>query len=102
MHEMICSKCGALGKPRDQAKGSNVEELHWWHPIPVLGLLYSLWRSTTHSDVCRVCGSAELVSLYTPLGKKLLADHGLERPRDPAAEMGRALGRGIRRMMGRR
>ena len=66
-------------------------EIVLWCLLILPGLIYSLWRVTTRSDVCRACGSSELVPATSPVGKKLLVEHGLEPPRNAAVGVGRAL-----------
>jgi hypothetical protein len=107
MSEMVCSKCGTLGDPRRHTKGSILIEIVLWLAFIIPGLIYSLWRLTTRANVCRACGSAELVPATSPVGKKLLAEHGMGQPEMPAgsrvaSNVGRALGQGVRGMMGRR
>jgi hypothetical protein len=102
MLEVVCSKCGTLGKPSSHTKGSIGIEIILWCLFILPGLIYSLWRVTTRSDVCRACGSSELVPATSPVGKRLLVEHGVEQPRNAAVGVGRALGRRVRWMMGRR
>ena len=102
MLEMICSKCGTLGKPRSHTRGRIGIEIFLWFIFIIPGLIYSLWRATTRSDVCRACGSPELFPATSPVGKKVLAKHGMVQPRNAAVGMGRALGRCVRWMMGQR
>jgi hypothetical protein len=41
----------------------------WWVlPIPIF---FSIWRQLKHYEVCRVCGSRELVPVIAPHGEEL-------------------------------
>ena len=39
------------------------------------GLIYSIWRRSKKSTVCKACGSNNTVPLGTPAGKRLAAQH---------------------------
>jgi hypothetical protein len=40
----------------------------WWVlPIPIF---FSLWRQLKHYEVCRVCGSRDLVPVVAPHGEE--------------------------------
>lgn len=67
----ICSHCGSVGTPKRHMKGSIIIELFLWLMMLLPGLLYSLWRLTTVSRVCRTCGSPALVPVDSPRGRAL-------------------------------
>lgn len=72
--KLICASCGSQGKPIRVCNGSLLLEIFAWLCFLLPGLLYSLWRQSTYRTVCKTCGSAELVPLNTPRGKKLLQE----------------------------
>lgn len=73
MAHMICTKCGTEGKPTSHTKGSILIEIVLWICCIVPGVIYSVWRLTTRSKVCRTCGSADLVPTSSPVGRQLKA-----------------------------
>ena len=69
--ELICANCYTVGMPRKYTKGSFwIEVLLWLVFFPV-GLIYSIWRLTSRTWVCRHCGAGSMVPLQTPAGKML-------------------------------
>ena len=41
----------------------------WWVlPIPII---FSIWRQAKHFEVCRVCGSRDLVAVVAPHGAEI-------------------------------
>lgn len=71
MTTMICTNCGATGKPKRFTRGSFLIELFLWLCLIVPGFIYSMWRLTTRRDVCPKCGSHNLAPLDSPIGRKL-------------------------------
>lgn len=69
---MICTICGTAGKTNTETRGSLAIELILWFCMIVPGLLYSIWRATSKYEVCRYCGSKQIVPINSPVGKKLL------------------------------
>jgi ribosomal protein L40E len=106
MSEMICSRCGTSGNPTTATKGNILIELILWCALLIPGLIYSIWRLSSKTDVCRACGSESLVPIHTPLGKRMLADLG-DDPDAPApshkaaANFGRTIGRKVRKIFPR-
>jgi hypothetical protein len=79
MAQMICNNCGSTGRPKTETKGSILIEIILWLSFIVPGLIYSIWRMSTRSKVCRSCGARSLVPLDSPRGKQLvhqLSQHG--------------------------
>lgn len=74
MRKMICTSCGETRKPKDAVKGSTLIELVLWLCLLLPGLVYSLWRHSTRHQVCRSCGSTDLVPAKSPRGKKVAAE----------------------------
>lgn len=73
---MVCTVCGNYGKTTTRTRGSLLIEIVLWLCFIVPGIIYSLWRLTTRRRVCSACGSENVVPPDTPIGKKLLAEHG--------------------------
>jgi len=74
----ICGRCGTVGAPRKETPGSIWIEVVLWLCFVVPGLVYSIWRLSRRHEVCRACGSAELLPLNSPLGRKAAAEAGYE------------------------
>jgi hypothetical protein len=74
--QIICSDCGTVGTAKSEMKGSIVLELILWLLMILPGLLYSLWRLTTKAQVCRSCGSKNLIPVETPKGRALMQQFG--------------------------
>jgi hypothetical protein len=77
---MVCSNCGHHGPSELQTKGSIWLEVVLWLFLIVPGLIYSIWRHTTRKQVCAECFSEHLVPPNSPVGRKLLAEHGTKQP----------------------
>jgi hypothetical protein len=90
--KQICSNCGHVGPPETITKGSLLIEIVLWLCFLLPGLIYSLWRLTSRTKGCRLCGSSALVPVDSPRGRELIARY----PEPPAAEIreaGEARGR---------
>jgi ribosomal protein L40E len=74
--DKICTQCGAVGSPKLITKGHIVMEIFLWCMFLVPGLIYSIWRHASRSYGCRSCGSADIIPVNTPRGKKLMEDFG--------------------------
>lgn len=61
-----CMTCGSDGQVKRMVKGTIFIEIILWLCFLVPGLIYSVWRLTTKSDACSVCGSTSLVPGFTP------------------------------------
>jgi hypothetical protein len=70
----ICSKCGYVGNPKRYTKGSFVMELALWICFLLPGIIYSVWRLATRYDGCPECESPDMISVYSPIGQKLLRE----------------------------
>ena len=72
--EMVCVRCGTVGKPKKSTKGSFAVEVVMWLLLIIPGIIYSMWRMTAGKMiVCRSCGSEELVPVNSPRGQQLLS-----------------------------
>ena len=72
MTEMFCTTCHTVGKQKRETRGSFVIELALWLMLIVPGLIYSLWRLTTRRNVCRACGSPNIVPTTSPVARQAL------------------------------
>lgn len=91
MSEMLCTRCGSIGRPKRHTPGSFLIELLLFlltiaslivSPIygfvaPVLFFLlfsiYGMWRLTARRRVCRICLAEALVPLDSPVGRSMTA-----------------------------
>ena len=71
MKAMVCTRCLTVGKPKQQTRGSFLVEVLLWLCFLFPGLLYSLWRLSSKYEVCKQCGSRELVPANSVRGKQL-------------------------------
>jgi hypothetical protein len=71
MAELICETCGNRGPTKTHTKGSILIEIVLWLCFLLPGLIYSIWRLTTRTQVCRVCGSPTVIPINTPKGREL-------------------------------
>lgn len=68
----ICTNCGTVvTEPKTNTKGYFVLEIILWLCYVIPGVIYTTWRLTTRSKICHSCGSANLVELDSPVGKRL-------------------------------
>lgn len=96
MTQVICTVCGSAGGTRRVVRGSILIEIILWLCFIIPGLLYSLWRHTTTHNVCRSCGSHDIVPVRSPMGVRLANEFGTELWRDPisgAEQFGRSIGK---------
>lgn len=70
--ELICAQCGNVGKTKSNTPGSIIIEILMYCMFIIPGLIYSMWRLSARKMVCGICGSANLIPLDSPMGKKLL------------------------------
>ena len=89
--EMVCTRCGSIGRPKRHTPGSFVIELllflliiggivlgsSYGFIIPgvfvVLFLIYGSWRLTARKWICRVCRAEALVPVDSPVGQLMAA-----------------------------
>lgn len=85
---MICTRCGHMGEPRSETPGRLIIEIVLWLSFILPGFIYSMWRGHARHDVCRACGSREIVPTDTPIGRRLLNETGqkLPPPRPPSSD----------------
>ena len=68
----VCLDCHSIGQPIITVRGSLWLEVFLWILGGFPGILYSLWRLTTRSQVCPRCGKPSMIPADTPRGKELL------------------------------
>lgn len=73
--KFICSNCGNQGPGTAHTRGSIFIEIILWLCFLIPGFIYSIWRLTTRTSVCKVCKSHDLVPLDTPRGRKLAQEY---------------------------
>ena len=88
---MICKNCGTRHDGHTSLLGNGWVELVLWLLWLIPGLIYSVWRRTQRRPACAICGSVDLVSLGSPVGRRLSAEspHGDAPPRAPAGPQAR-------------
>lgn len=95
--DCACKDCGTVAEPKTAARGYFWVEVVLWLCFLVPGLIYSVWRVSSKHEVCRKCGSAQLVPLDTPKGRELATAAGhvpvVVRPSPGAVSFGRSIGR---------
>lgn len=67
----ICERCGEVNATRKSVvRGSFIIEILLWCMLIVPGLIYTIWRNTTRSKVCRDCGG-QVFPIRSPSGRLL-------------------------------
>lgn len=91
-----CKQCGTVAESKTETPGSILIELILWLCFLIPGLIYSLWRHSRRHEVCRACGSADIVPIDSPIGKQLTAHlppEPIYRGSPKAEQFGRKIGR---------
>lgn len=78
-------------------------EVILWLMFLVPGIIYSIWRLTSRHQACAMCGGTGLIPVDSPVGQRLILEHGIP-PAPPASASsaaaraaGAALGTAVRR-----
>ena len=66
---VFCRRCGTIDVPRSHTPGSILIEGVLWLCLLVPGLVYSLWRLSARTKVCKACGSADVIPPDSPVAK---------------------------------
>lgn len=74
--QKLCTVCGTIGTTKRNMKGSVLTELLLWCFFLLPGLIYSIWRHSTVSQVCRNCGNSAVIPLNSPVAQQTLASRG--------------------------
>lgn len=72
--KFACKSCYHVGRPTLKFPGSAVVELILWLFFLIPGVLYTMWRRSSGKWSCSECGAIEIVSIDTPMGKKIVAE----------------------------
>jgi len=64
---MYCRNCGCYGPAKRKTQGNFFIELVLWFTFIIPGLIYSIWRLSTKTDVCRNCGSENIIPEDSPM-----------------------------------
>lgn len=72
--KLICKDCGSRNNGRTKIKGGLLTEIFLWCFFLVPGIFYSIWRMSTKEKVCNSCEGHSLISIDSPVGRKLSAE----------------------------
>lgn len=72
MKEVVCVQCESVETAKTHVKGHFIIELFLWMLFLLPGLVYSIWRLTTKSKVCKSCLSPDIVPVESPRAKRIL------------------------------
>ena len=67
----VCTNCETADYPKRHTRGSIVIEIVLWLSFIVPGVVYSLWRLTTKTKICKHCRSPQLVPFDSPAGRRI-------------------------------
>lgn len=71
---VFCITCGHQGPTRMRTRGSLGIEIVLWLCLILPGLIYSIWRLSSRTEVCSSCGAATLVPPDSPIAVKMRKD----------------------------
>ena len=72
----VCKDCGYVGPARKNTRGSACVCIALWLFFIVPGILYWLWMISSIHNECPKCGGDSLIPVDSPMGKKLVEEHG--------------------------
>lgn len=72
--DMVCKACGHVGPAKKNTPGSFILEVVLWLCFLLPGIIYSIWRVAKRYSGCEACGSADVLPVDTPLGRKLVKE----------------------------
>lgn len=67
-----CPRCGTVGFPQSDTPGSFMIELVLWLFFLLPGLIYSIWRLTSKSQVCPGCRQPGMIPVQSPIAQRAL------------------------------
>jgi hypothetical protein len=70
--DKFCKTCHTVGGTKRHMPGSILIEIIMWCCFLVPGIIYTLWRHSAVKQVCRSCGSKEVIPVDSPLAKQIL------------------------------
>lgn len=68
----LCSDCYNIGIPKKYIKGSIWIEIILWICYIIPGVIYSLWRLSTKTSGCELCGSSNIIPSESLMAKKII------------------------------
>jgi hypothetical protein len=74
LSEKLCLQCGTVGQTERLIYGSVLLEILLWCFLLIPGLIYSSWRNSTRRQVCRKCGSRNIIPIESPVAMKMLEE----------------------------
>jgi len=74
MTRLVCTVCGHVGETKSITKGSFGVELLLWLCFIIPGLIYSFWRLSSRTEGCAKCGSADVIPVDTPVGRRIVSE----------------------------
>lgn len=72
--EMICARCGYIGRKVRFSCGSFLLEMFLWLLFFIPGAIYTTWRAFNEFRACPICQNREMTPLNSPFGKEILAE----------------------------
>ena len=88
--DYICIHCGTKGLPVLVPRGHVYVEVFLWLCLVVPGVVYTLWRRLRKQEVCPECLYPEMISVYSPKARQMMAlaniAPGVKKPAKPAAK----------------
>lgn len=71
--DKFCKSCHYVGGTKRFMPGSILVELVAWCFFFVPGVIYSIWRHSASVQVCKTCGSKEVIPINSPLAQRVLS-----------------------------
>lgn len=71
---MYCTACGVEAPTASKTRGSMAIEIFLWLCFIFPGVIYSLWRMSSRSQVCSSCGSSHVIPPESPLAIRAKRD----------------------------
>lgn len=71
---MACTSCGHVGPTKTHTRGQFWVEVFLWLLLLIPGIIYTVWRLSSRTPACAVCGSTQLVPEDSPVGRRIAKD----------------------------
>lgn len=68
---MACTTCGHVGPTKSHTRGQFWVEVVLWLLLLIPGIIYTVWRLSSRTDACAVCGGLDLVPPNSPVGRRI-------------------------------
>lgn len=72
-NEMFCKSCHFVDSTKRNMPGSILIEIILWLCFLIPGIIYTLWRHSATKQVCKSCGSKEIIPINSPLAQQILS-----------------------------